>query len=100
MTRVLRPVTIRGIMYRVLRLDRSARGPRFLLRNEAGQLFGLYELGANASRMYAAPLGRDTVNANPLKCLEFVDTDDGLETQRYGRWIQDVRRLLVPPRSA
>ena len=31
-----------------------------------GQLFGLCELGANASRMYAAPLGRDTINANPL----------------------------------
>ena len=79
MARVLRPVTIRGITSRVLRLDRSARGPRFLLRNEAGQLFGLFELGANASRMYAAPLGRDTINANPLERLEFVDTDDGLE---------------------
>jgi hypothetical protein len=34
------PITLNGVEYAVLRLDRRAFGPRFLLRDVAGRLFG------------------------------------------------------------
>ncbi|HSD10950.1 MAG TPA: hypothetical protein VLF14_08195, partial [Candidatus Binatia bacterium] len=72
------PITINGTLYRVLCLSRTAFGPRFLLRDDAGRLFGLFERGADASCLYAVPLGRDTVTGNPLDRLDFLVTDTGL----------------------
>ena len=74
------PITINGARYHVLRLSRAAFGPRFLLRDDAGRLFGLFECGANASRLYAVPLGRDTELGNPLDRIDFLIADAGLVT--------------------
>ncbi len=58
--------------------DRRALGPRFLIRDAAGHLFGLFERGADASHFYAVPLARTTVDANPLEPIQFLITDRGL----------------------
>jgi hypothetical protein len=70
--RVLQPIEIAGVKYRVLHLNGS-RGPRYLLRSESGELLGLYPYGAEPRRFYAAPLkpARDT--ANPFARFDFFD---------------------------
>ena len=73
MARILPPITIAGNMYRVLRLD-GFRGPRYLLRSEAGDLLGLYPYGAEPMRLYAAPLEPTRESSNPLARLDFFDT--------------------------
>jgi hypothetical protein len=73
MARVLPPITIAGIMYRVLRLD-GFRGPRYLLRSDTGDLLGLYPYGAEPMRLYAAPLEPTRGSSNPLARLDFFDT--------------------------
>jgi hypothetical protein len=70
---------VSGVEYAVLRLDRRAFGPRFLLRDVAGRLFGLFEQGADASQFYAAPLAPTTEEANPLERVRFFTTDEGIE---------------------
>jgi hypothetical protein len=47
---------IAGTTYRVLWLDGATRGPRFLLRSDHGDLFGLYSYGAEPMKLYAVPL--------------------------------------------
>jgi hypothetical protein len=51
------PITLKGVEYHVLRLDRQAFGPRFLLQHAAGRLYGLFERGADASHFDALPRG-------------------------------------------
>jgi hypothetical protein len=72
MARVLPPIKVGGVKYRVLRLD-GVHGPRYLLRSEAGDLLGLYPYGAEPMRLYAAPLkpARDT--SNPFARFDFFD---------------------------
>jgi hypothetical protein len=53
---VLPAIMIAGTTYRVLRLDGATRGPRFLLRSDHGDLFGLYSYGAEPMKLYAVPL--------------------------------------------
>ena len=72
-------VIVNGTEYRVLRLSRSAFGPRLLLRDEAGRLFGLFERGADASYFFAMPLETSTDERNPLKRVEFFVSDRGVE---------------------
>jgi hypothetical protein len=62
------------VTYRVLRLDDSTRGPRFLLRNDAGDVFGLFAHNAQPTRLYAAPLTASS-SAHPLARLDFFDSD-------------------------
>jgi hypothetical protein len=52
---VLPPITLNGIRYRVLRLEGEAGGMRFLLRSDAGELFGVYARNAQTA-LSAAPL--------------------------------------------
>jgi hypothetical protein len=82
MARVLQPIEIAGVKYRVLRLNGS-RGPRYLLRSESGELLGLYPYGAEPTRFYAAPLkpARDT--ANPFARFDFFDVGDKLIRSRW-----------------
>ena len=77
MAKVLPPITVAGITYRVLRLD-GARGPRYLLRSEMGDLRGLYPYGAEPMRLYATPLQPARSDSNPLARLDFFDADGRL----------------------
>jgi hypothetical protein len=77
-SKVLPPITLAGITYRVLRLDGGKRGPRFLLRNDAGDLFGLYSCGAEPMRRYAVPLIAGRGETNVLQRVEFSDGDGRL----------------------
>jgi hypothetical protein len=72
MARVLPPIKVAGVEYRVLRLD-GARGPRYLLRSEAGDLLGLYPYGAEPMRLYAAPLKPVHDVSNPYARFDFFD---------------------------
>jgi hypothetical protein len=82
--KVLPPITLNGVEYAVLGLDRRAFGPRFLLRDVAGRLFGLFEHGADASHLYAVPLDRALGESNPLERVEFVVTDRRVEMACLG----------------
>jgi hypothetical protein len=53
----------------VLRLDGSTRGPKLLLRNDAGDVFGLFAHNAQPTRLYAAPLVAASSPAHPLARL-------------------------------
>jgi hypothetical protein len=75
--KVLSPIAIAGFSYRVLRL-KGARGPRYLLRNDAGDLIGLFPRGAEPMRLYAAPLWRRV--ANRIRWLASTSTT---QTERY-----------------
>ena len=51
-------------------------GPLYLLRNDAGELFGVY--GRNAqSALSAAPLELKLRVDNPFRGLDFFETDEG-----------------------
>jgi len=69
MARLLPPITVAGVRYRVLRLD-GDYGPRYLLRSQAGDLVGLYPYGAEPMRLYAAPLEPTREASNPLARLD------------------------------
>ena len=76
MAKALPLITVNGIRYRVLRLDPGASGPRYLLRNDAGELFGVY--GRNAqSALSAAPLELKLRVDNPFRGLDFFEMEDG-----------------------
>ena len=87
MTRVLPAITVDRIKYPVLRLN-GVRGSRYLLRNEAGDLLGLYPYGGEPMRLYAAPLRRARENPNPFARFDFFDAGgelsvaDGQENPR------------------
>ena len=74
---MLPPIVVNGIRYRVLRLDGGKYGrPRFVLRNDDGDLFAVY--GRNAqSAMSAAPLVIKPTFDNPLRGIDFAETEDG-----------------------
>jgi hypothetical protein len=76
--KVLPPITLNGVTYRVLRLNGSTRGPKFLLRNDAGDVFGLFVHNAQPTRLYAAPLVAASSAAHPLSRLDFFDSDGTL----------------------
>jgi hypothetical protein len=85
--KVLPPITIAGIAYRVLRLD-GTRGPRYLLRSTSGDLIGLFPRGAEPMRLYATPLAPASGVANPFAKLDFFDINGRLsvaEGQKSGR---------------
>jgi hypothetical protein len=49
---------------------------RYLLRNDAGELFGVYPCNAQAA-LSAAPLEITLRTDNPFRGLDFFQTDDG-----------------------
>src|SRR5262249_31681499 len=71
-----RPVAhVNGIRYAVLRLEGGVK-VRFLLRNEAGELFGVY--GRNAQQaLSAAPLELKLSTDNPFRKMDLFETDEG-----------------------
>ena len=77
MAKMLPPIKVAGITYRVLRLV-GDYGPRYLLRSEAGDLVGLYPYGAEPMRLYAAPFEPTRGAANPFARLDFFDLDGRL----------------------
>jgi hypothetical protein len=74
--KALPPITVNGVRYRVLSLGPGSAGPRYLLRNAAGELFGVY--GRNAqSALSAAPLELKLRVDNPFRGLDFFEMEDG-----------------------
>jgi hypothetical protein len=69
--RSLGRLTIGGVSYRVLGLD-GARGPAFLLRSEAGDVFGLFRHGHEPTRLFASALRPGT----PAAVFDGVDLFD------------------------
>jgi hypothetical protein len=76
----LKPITVRGVRYTVLRLSHSARGPRFLLRDDQGRIFGAW-CGAN-STFKAQLLEPCAPSYNPLEDFVFNDAGDSLTMRR------------------
>jgi hypothetical protein len=68
---VLPPITVAGVKYRVL--DSTVRGPQYLLRSEAGDLWGLYPYGAEPMRLYATPLKPSHDASNPFARFDFFE---------------------------
>jgi hypothetical protein len=75
--RIVPPVDIAGVTYRVLRLE-GARGPRFLLRTEAGDLVGLFPCNGQPARLVAAPLVAGRSPRSPFATVEFFEVDGRL----------------------
>jgi hypothetical protein len=74
-SKVLPPIIVSGVRYRVLRLEGEG-GPRFLLRSDAGELFGVYGRNAQAA-LSAAPLELKLTVDNPFRGLDFFETAEG-----------------------
>ena len=75
MSKVLPPIVVNGVRCRVLRLE-GGGGPRFLLRNDEGELFGVY--GRNAqTALSAAPLELKLTVDNPFRGVDFFETEEG-----------------------
>jgi len=72
--RVLPPIVVNGVRYRVLLLE--GKGLRFLLRSNHGDLFGVYGHNAQAA-MSAAPRVLKLTTDNPFRGLDFFETDEG-----------------------
>src|SRR5882724_4481109 len=75
-----KPITIRGVRYTVLRLDLSARGPRFLLRDNQGRVSGIWP--HPQSRLIAQLLEPVVSAFNPLDGIELAEGDDELVVRR------------------
>jgi hypothetical protein len=60
----------------VLRFVRLKWGPKFLLRSEDGQLFGVHGRNAQVA-LSAPPLVLKPTTANPFRGLDFFETDEG-----------------------
>jgi hypothetical protein len=69
-------IVVNGIRYRVLRLAGGRGGPRFLLRSETGELFGVYGRNAQAA-LSAAPLVLKLTTDNPFRGVDFFEAEDG-----------------------
>jgi len=73
----LPPIVTNGIRYRVLRLDGGKPGrPRFLLRSDDEDLFGVYGRNAQAA-LSAAPLMLKLTSDNPFRGVDFFEDADG-----------------------
>jgi hypothetical protein len=75
--KVLPPIVVNGIRYRVLRLEAGKYGrPKFLLRSDDGDLFAVY--GRNAQEaLSAAPLVLKLSTDNPFRGMDLFETDEG-----------------------
>ena len=76
MAKVLPPIVVNGVRYRVLRLEGGEHGPKFLLRNDDGELFGVYTRNAQAA-LTAAPLEIKLSADNPFRDVDLFETDEG-----------------------
>ena len=71
-------LTIGGVRYRVLPLTAAKHGPRYLLRNDDGDLFGLYAQNAAPTRLVALPLVIDREEPSALERVDFFEAEGGL----------------------
>jgi hypothetical protein len=78
--KALKPITIRGVRYTVLRLSHTARGPRFLLRDDQGKIFGAWP--GPSSTFKAQLLEPCAPSSNPLEDFVFSDAGDALTMRR------------------
>ncbi len=76
--KILPPIKLNGVTYRVLRLGGGTRGPRFLLRSDGGDIFGLFAQNGQPTRFFAAPLIMNLGHPNPLEGVDFFDSEHGL----------------------
>ena len=76
MAKLFKAMTIDGSRYRVLKLNLSARGPRFLLRDDQGRIYGLWS--STGSGYYAALLMPARNEKSPLDDLDFFEGDGEL----------------------
>ena len=81
MARSLGTITVGGVSYRVLGLP-GARGPAFLLRSEAGDVFGLFRHGHEPTRLFASAL-RPGTPAPVFDGVDFFDDEGRLSV--HGR---------------
>jgi len=76
-SKVLPPIVVNGVRCRVLRLDGGKPGrPKFLLRSDDGDLFGVYGRNAQAA-LSAAPLVLKLTAENPFRGVDFFEDEDG-----------------------
>jgi hypothetical protein len=75
-SKVLPPIIVNGVRCRVLRLEGGKRGPRFLLRRDDGNLFGVYGRNGQAV-LSAAPLMMKLTVDNPFRGVDFFETEEG-----------------------
>jgi hypothetical protein len=74
--KVYQPLVIAGVRYSVMKLSLSARGPRFLLRDDQGRIFGVWP-GANS--IYRADLLTPARSQpNPLGGVQLCEGDGRL----------------------
>ena len=60
----------------MLRIESVKRGPRFLLRSDDGDLFGVYARNGQAV-LSAAPLMMKLTDDNPFRGVDFFETEEG-----------------------
>ena len=77
MAKIFPPIEIAGVTYRVLRLE-GRRGPRFLLRTDAGDLVGLFPCNGQPAKLVAAPLVVGRSPLSPLSAIEFFEINGKL----------------------
>lgn len=75
-------IHVAGVRYRILELAPANRGPRYLLRSDDGDLFGLFAQNAAPTRFVAFPLVADREETNALARVDFFETDRGLIARR------------------
>jgi hypothetical protein len=75
-SKILPPIVVNGLRYRVLRLEGGKRGPRFPLRSDDGDLFGVYGRNGQAV-LSAAPLILKLSVDNPFRGVDFFETECG-----------------------
>ena len=83
MAKALRSIEVRGIRYSVLKLSLSKRGPRYLLRDDEGRIFGAWVVQLSTFR--AQLLGPCAPSHNPLEEFEFADAGDHLTMRKSRR---------------
>jgi hypothetical protein len=75
-SKLVPPIVVNGVRYRVLRLDDGGSGLRYLLRSDSGELFGVYGRKAQTA-LSAAPLELKLTVDNPFRGLDFFETAEG-----------------------
>jgi hypothetical protein len=65
----------------VFRPAARSLGTGFLLRSDAGDLFGLFAQNGQPTRFFAAPLTMNLGQPNPLEGVDFFDTERGLHVR-------------------
>jgi hypothetical protein len=73
-SKLLLPIVVNGVRYRVLEGGKGE--PRFLLRSDDGDLFGVYGRNGQAV-LSAAPLMLKPTVDNPFRGVDFFETGDG-----------------------